>query len=294
MNKKNLPTPAATIAIMGISFIAMLLLSVVPIPNIFTAQWLIVVEVVTFGLPAAFFVMRSDDKMTRRIATREVQPYVNAFFAAVAGVVFMNNIMALWASSLTSYGFDLSYLQDDSLSTTLTLFSQILAIGLVPAVCEELFFRSFVLSAFEPLGTAGAITLTSLFFGLMHGSVVTLPTHIMLGFSLTFIAYSTGSVLPSIVYHATHNLVLIWLNHIADTTDMPATFVLSSVEIPSIIIQSALFLMLWLLFIKNVTRVESATPKRELARARQGAAFYVSLTLVLLLFALQIALTFYI
>ena len=88
------------------------------------------------------------------------------------------------------------------------LLSVILVIALVPAVCEELAFRGFILSGLRHTGSKwGAIVISSVFFGLTHGllqqSLAAIPVGIVIG----YIAVQTGSLVPGMVFHFTHNSV---------------------------------------------------------------------------------------
>jgi sodium transport system permease protein len=92
----------------------------------------------------------------------------------------------------------------------------VLAIGVTPGVCEELFFRGFLFSALQrQLPSWGTLVVTSLLFGLFH--LVTpsmlaterlLPTT-FLGFVLGWVSLRTGSVLPGILIHSIHNSLLV-------------------------------------------------------------------------------------
>lgn len=79
--------------------------------------------------------------------------------------------------------------------------------ALVPAVFEELAFRGFILSGFRHVGHRWrAIALTSLFFGLSHAAAVQQAINAaMLGLLLGYLAVQSGSILPGIAYHVTHN-----------------------------------------------------------------------------------------
>ena len=90
------------------------------------------------------------------------------------------------------------------------LMSVILVVALVPAVCEELAFRGFILSGLRHTGSKwGAIVISSVFFGLTHGllqqSLAAIPVGIVIG----YIAIQTGSLLPGMVFHFTHNSVFL-------------------------------------------------------------------------------------
>jgi len=78
----------------------------------------------------------------------------------------------------------------------------------VPAVCEELLFRGFLLSG---LRTAGhrwvAIITCGVIFGVYHFFLFKLPVTAMLGMVLAFLCWQSRSILPSMIAHLIHNTI---------------------------------------------------------------------------------------
>jgi sodium transport system permease protein len=86
----------------------------------------------------------------------------------------------------------------------------VLVIAVVPALCEELAFRGFILSGFRHLGHKWrAIVFTALLFGLTHGIVQQSVMACVLGIILGFLAVQSGSILPGIVFHVVHNTLAV-------------------------------------------------------------------------------------
>ena len=77
---------------------------------------------------------------------------------------------------------------------------------LIVPVCEELFFRGYLLPALSPQGRLRASVVVSLCFALMHGSALT--AHAALGLLLCLLTIQTGSLLAPILVHAGCNLAL--------------------------------------------------------------------------------------
>ena len=77
---------------------------------------------------------------------------------------------------------------------------------LIVPVCEELFFRGYLLPALSPQGRLRASVIVSLCFALMHGSALT--AHAALGLLLCLLTIQTGSLLAPILVHAGYNLAL--------------------------------------------------------------------------------------
>ena len=82
--------------------------------------------------------------------------------------------------------------------------------AVLPAICEELLFRGWVLSGFE--GKAGsvrrvaaAIVAQAVLFAIFHLLPERMPQTFFLGIVLGWMTHMTGSLLPAIVCHLVHN-----------------------------------------------------------------------------------------
>jgi sodium transport system permease protein len=87
-----------------------------------------------------------------------------------------------------------------------------MSFALVPAVCEEIAFRGFVLHGlhhgFRP---RNAVLLSSIFFALFHLNVFLFVPTFILGVVLGLLTIRSRSLLPAILFHLLHNSVLIAL-----------------------------------------------------------------------------------
>lgn len=87
-----------------------------------------------------------------------------------------------------------------------------LLISILPAVCEELFFRGWVLAAFagkRPSRSRAvtAVLLQAAAFAVFHLIPERMPQTFLLGAALGWMTIRTGSLVPAIVTHAAHNAV---------------------------------------------------------------------------------------
>ena len=95
-----------------------------------------------------------------------------------------------------------------------SLAVKLLTLAVIPAICEEFFFRGYLLSAFRRQMSPGlSILLTGALFGLFHVIAMLaferfIPTF-FLGLVLGWVCYRTGSLYPGIVLHTTHNALII-------------------------------------------------------------------------------------
>jgi sodium transport system permease protein len=104
--------------------------------------------------------------------------------------------------------------QAASLGTALVVFA------LIPAICEELAFRGFILSGLErEHRTRSAILLSALMFGFLHvllSLFQQLFNATLLGIVLGLLAVRSGSILPGILFHFVNNALAVALGSRAD------------------------------------------------------------------------------
>lgn len=85
-----------------------------------------------------------------------------------------------------------------------------LFVAVLGPVMEELFFRGFAYKALRTrFGVNIAMTTTALFFALLHTSVVAFVPIFFLGLFLNYLYEKTGSLVPCMAAHMTHNLIMI-------------------------------------------------------------------------------------
>jgi sodium transport system permease protein len=86
----------------------------------------------------------------------------------------------------------------------------ILCVAAVPAVCEELAFRGFILSGCRNLGNnRRAILVSAVLFGVTHGFLQQSINACLLGIVLGYLAVRSGSLLPGMVFHFLHNAMTV-------------------------------------------------------------------------------------
>lgn len=99
----------------------------------------------------------------------------------------------------------------------------IVVLGILPAVCEEAFFRGFLFSGLRThLSSSRTVIVTAFAFGLFHVILAggaaperLLPSTLM-GLLLGWVSIRTGSLLPGILLHAVHNSLLMTIAHFRD------------------------------------------------------------------------------
>ncbi len=78
--------------------------------------------------------------------------------------------------------------------------------GIIPAVCEEVFFRGFALSGLRRgVGAVGAVAITAIAFAVFHGTVHRLIITFALGVLFGLLVIRYRSLWPAMIAHLLHN-----------------------------------------------------------------------------------------
>jgi sodium transport system permease protein len=93
-----------------------------------------------------------------------------------------------------------------------------LVLALTPALCEEVFFRGFVLTGLRRFGAWRAIAITALLFGLAHSSIYRLLPTFFLGILFGCLVWRTRSLLCAILAHTLNNGIALTLLNTAEET----------------------------------------------------------------------------
>ncbi len=136
-------------------------------------------------------------------------PRVSMIVAAVALAVFLHPVVVALAQVVyTLYPLSPQMQQAaQALMDALPSWPQrVVFLALVPAVCEEVAFRGFVLSGLRRMGHRRvAIVLAAALFGLTHSLVQQAVVATVLGVVLGYLAVRARSLLVPVVFHLVHN-----------------------------------------------------------------------------------------
>lgn len=92
------------------------------------------------------------------------------------------------------------------------LFANLMLIAVTPAICEEVLFRGVILRGLATrLAPSAAIVITGVLFGIFHLDVHRLLPTTLLGIILSWLAWQSGSLLPSMIAHFLNNGLLVTL-----------------------------------------------------------------------------------
>ncbi len=167
-------------------------------------------EILMFGLPVFLFIYlfrpRYTPVLKAQLAFPPFSSAVRTVLAAVIGAWALQLFISLWALMLEALKIRLWSPEVPLPQNGPQTILAIAAVGILPAVLEELLFRGALLEGLKrELPQKAALWLTVLLFAFMHGSLTGLPGHIALGFVITLLALRQNSLQLPMIYHFSHN-----------------------------------------------------------------------------------------
>ncbi|SNT08438.1 hypothetical protein SAMN05446037_103825 [Anaerovirgula multivorans] len=93
----------------------------------------------------------------------------------------------------------------------------LLIISISAGICEEVFFRGFILPGYEGLGVKKAMIISSILFGVFHFNIYNLFGPIVLGLVFSYLVILTDSLYAGIIGHMVNNGFAVTLGFLLNT-----------------------------------------------------------------------------
>jgi len=182
------------------------------------------------GLPLFLYAGRREG-VSRAMRLNPLPPSIAlvSALAALAGVMTAISLGSLWMLALEGLGARLVSDPIPVVSGSGALVTLVLTYCMLPGVFEELLFRGFILGAWERRGTRYALVVSTLLFSVLHGSIVGIPTQIVLGFAIGYLVINTDSLYAGMIYHTVHNAALVVLSQMQPQQAVPGQTLYGSV-----------------------------------------------------------------
>lgn len=179
--------------------------------NIFVAAG--VIQLTVLALPCMIYYLIKGRKLDQPmyIVSRNGPQILFLLFAAlffVSGTLFIKFLYHLGGNEVTSL---VNFYDSVSGTAEGTRHIEIiLAFIVIPAFCEEIFFRGIVLSEYRGYGTANAVIISALCFSMLHFSVENFAIYLFTGLLFGFVTAVSRSIIPSIALHLLSNTLNIY------------------------------------------------------------------------------------
>lgn len=135
-----------------------------------------------------------------------------------------------------------------------SLLLNILIVACMPAICEEIFFRGFLLSAFRnnKKSYKSAIIITGILFGFMHMDFIRMIPTGILGISFAYAVCKTNSIFISMIMHFLNNGLAVLVSHYTANLELAKE---GSEVVALTLNQVMIYLIIGLLFITLGSRL---------------------------------------
>jgi len=186
--------------------------------NNFQANYFSLIKLFILGLvsqmglniaPSIFFckLKKLNIKRIFKLNLVSTEQFILSFilFLSFNGIaLFLDNSMNIILS-----WFSLSYKMNNYIfaKDILTLIVLILVAGILTPLCEELFYRGFLLSCTERIGVRLSIIYSAACFSIMHTNPYRLSSLFVYSIFIGLIVYYTNSTLPGIIFHILNNTI---------------------------------------------------------------------------------------
>ena len=163
-----------------------------------------------FLLPALAGLFMLDGDQHRMIALRALSAQ-HVLCLAAAGALFVGpaSLLAeLPGAALRLCGVELAQTAASAPDSGLFL-PMLLQSALLAPICEELFFRGYLMGAFAKAGRGKAIAAAALLFAAAHGVDAAFLPRFLLGCLLGLMARRTGSILAPMLMHGCYNAAVL-------------------------------------------------------------------------------------
>ena len=169
------------------------------------------VTMAAFALPAALGLLVLDGDQRRLIPMAALSPE-QLFALAMTGVLAVAPLTLLHDVLGTLLAWPQEAVAPMASGRAAALFLPVLLkSALLAPLCEEAFFRGYLLGVLAPYGRRAAVLATALLFALMHMGQGMLPCA-LLGVLLGALTLRTGSLLAPVLAHGCYNLTIVMIS----------------------------------------------------------------------------------
>lgn len=171
-------------------------------------------QVMIIGLPILFgYYIKTDFKKTFRFKIPSTKYFVGG--AILWGGAY---ILVMITTQLMLYLFPQNIEALESINNTLfaedSFILNLLVIAVMPAICEEIFFRGFVFTSFKSNNSAKyAIILSAVLFAFMHIEFIKILPISILGIALAYSVHKSGSIFVAMLMHFLNNGWAVFVTH---------------------------------------------------------------------------------
>lgn len=167
---------------------------------------IIIVQIVVFAVPSFLYYGIKGGKLNYPVVSGKLGAGRILFAIGAMGVMFFGCLLIklLFYSGGVQVGNDKGYL-DALYKAEDGAVGLFLAYALIPALCEEFFFRGIVLSEYKKYGSFNAVLISALYFTMVHFTTDGFLVYFYAGLILGVTTSVCRSIYPAVAMHTLFN-----------------------------------------------------------------------------------------
>ncbi len=168
-----------------------------------------------------FYRMLNKEWMKRPYRLQTLKPVYKKYIYVALVAIGLTVAFNLGVNAFEFFRYDVDYARIARGIYSEPLYLQVLVIGFLMPISEELMFRGLVFERISNYGseTAGAV-LTSLLFGLYHGTMIQLVYAFVFSLLMIFAYKRCGSFIAPMIFHIISNLSSLVMNQLRPMSSM--------------------------------------------------------------------------
>ena len=169
----------------------------------------VLLQILSFFLPALVYLRVRGDALRQRLRLRGFRPkHLWLCFCVLVMMITGSLLLSILTGGISSLGVNFTLYNTfvARMGNPFETFYVLLAYAILPAICEELVFRSILCAEYERTGTPLSIAASACFFAMLHFSFPHFPNYLYLGILLAAVLYATRSAVAPMLLHFLYNL----------------------------------------------------------------------------------------
>ena len=226
--RKPLPTAAAAVGfgvvILSIRFAVMFSAGIPEGWSSFASKQSITM-ILTIGLPPVLFAFWLSRDWRQTLKLNLPKQNTVAIFVLAAVIPLLLQPLTVYIQIFIQWLYPVNAASGAGLEQISAMFSQaslwsaLFVIAVLPAVCEEIAFRGFMLSGLQTESKQwSSIFITAAFFGLAHGMLQQSLNAFLVGILIGYLVVRTNSIWVGVLYHFVHNGFTVVLQFMSDAS----------------------------------------------------------------------------
>ncbi|MGI5949378.1 CPBP family glutamic-type intramembrane protease [Peptoniphilus sp.] len=169
----------------------------------------LITEVFIVLLPALLIAKTGNFKEVLKLKKTSVSNILFSILVVILAYPIILLLNGIFLSLLSNFIEYKNYPMEIMLQNV-PIFNYLIFMCIVPAICEEIFFRGTLTNAYSIYGSRFAIAMSAIVFALFHFDIQNFVAPLLLGLLFSTLIEITDSIFPAMVAHFINNVIAVF------------------------------------------------------------------------------------